>query len=428
MMNKRSTSRWLAVGAVAAVSVGALTACSSGTNEAADGSVTLTWWHNGTAEPLLTDWQEAADAYTKANPKVKIKVQPIQNEQFNTKIPLALSSDSPPDIFFNQGGGLLGTQAQSGQVADLTDLTKDWIGDVGAAANGWASEGVQYGVPYSSHVVGFWYRTDLFAAAGIDAPPATLAELNADVAKLKTSGVAPIAVGGKDRWPDAFYYNAFAVRECAVDTLKKSLASADLSDPCFAKAGQDVIDFLGTEPFQKGFNGTPAQQGSGSSAGLVADGKAAMELQGDWDIGVMTSLAADKEFAKNIGWFPFPTIDGGAGDPTAALGGGDGFSCTQAHAQECADFLKYLTGADVQKKLVESGAVSIPVNAAAVDSIKDPTIKSIFEYSSKANYVQTYFDIALPTAAGQALDDAAADLFNGKGSATSIADAVKAAN
>ena len=429
MMNKHSVKRILAASAIAALSVGLMTACSgdAGSGDSADGKVKLTWWHNGTAEPLLTLWKNAAADYTKANPNVTFDVQPIQNEQFNTKIPLALSSDSPPDIYFNQGGGLLATQAQSGQVADLTDLTKDWIDGVGAAANAWASDGVQYGVPYSSHVVGFWYRTDLFKKAGIDAPPTTLAELNEDVAKLKTAGIAPIAVGSKDRWPDAFYYNQFAVRECSTDVLKKSLAAADLSDACFTKAGQDVIDFLKTEPFQEGFNGTPAQQGSGSSAGLVADGKAAMELQGDWDISVMTSLAADKDFAKNIGWFPFPSVDGGAGDPTTALGGGDGFSCTQAHAEACADFLKYLSGADMQKKLVESGAVSIPVNADAAASIKDPIIKSIYDYNAAAGYVQTYFDIALPTAAGQALDDASADLFAGKGSATSVAEAVKAA-
>jgi len=425
MMNTRTMRKYVAVGAVTIMSLGVLSACSSD-GDSADGKTTLTFWHNGTNDPLLGIWQDAVDEYEDANPNITIDVVPIQNEDFATKIPLALSSDNPPDIYFNQGGGLLATQVQSGQVADITELTSDWIGDLGAAAGNWAVDGVQYGVPYASQVVGFWYRTDLFEQAGITAPPSTLAELSEAVDKLKAAGIAPIAVGGKDRWPDAFYYNTFAVRECGEDKLKQGLADADLSDPCFTKAGQDVIDFIATEPFQDGFNGTPAQQGAGSSAGLVANGKAAMELQGTWDKSVMQDLT-DTDLNPLLGWFPFPSVEGGAGDPSATLGGGDGFSCTQEHAAECADFLEFLSGDDIQTKLVESQVVAIPVKEAASAAITDEVIKSVYDFNSEAAYVQTYFDIALPTGVGSALNDAVANLFNGQGTAESVAEAVAAA-
>jgi len=425
-MNTRSIRKYVAVGAVAVMSVGALAACAGDGSDSGDGTTTLTFWHNGTADPILSIWQDAVDEYEKANPDITIDVVPIQNEDFATKIPLALSSDSPPDIYFNQGGGLLATQVQSGQVADITDLTSDWIGDLGAAAGNWAVDGVQYGVPYASQVVGFWYRTDLFDQAGITATPTTLDELDAAVDTLKAAGIAPIAVGGKDRWPDAFYYNTFAVRECGEDALKKGLADADLSDDCFTKAGQDVIDFIATEPFQDGFNGTPAQQGAGSSAGLVANGGAAMELQGTWDKSVMQGLT-DTDLDPLLGWFPFPAVEGGDGDPSATLGGGDGFSCTQKHAKECADFLEFLSSDDIQTQLVESEVVAIPVKEAASAAISDSVIKSVYDFNSDAAYVQTYFDIALPTGVGSALNDAVANLFSGQGTAESVAEAVKAA-
>ncbi|KDN86970.1 hypothetical protein [Kitasatospora cheerisanensis] len=89
--------------------------------------------------------------------------------------------------------------------------------------------------------------------------------------------------------------------------------------------------------------------------------------------------------------------------------------------------LKYLTSADVQTELLNSGAATIPVNPAAVGAIKDPLVKQIYDYNAKASYVQVYFDVALPTAAGQALNDAAADLFAGKGDAGSVARAVNSA-
>ena len=67
---------------------------------------------------------------------------------------------------------------------------------------------------------------------------------------------------------------------------------------------------MATKPFQDGFLGTPAQVGAGSSAGMVANGKAAMELQGDWDPGTMTPLTSDKTLNSKLGWFPFPAIAG----------------------------------------------------------------------------------------------------------------------
>ena len=80
--------------------------------------------------------------------------------------------------------------------------------------------------------------------------------------------------------------------------------------PCFVKAGNDLKSFMATKPFQTGFLGTPAQVGAGSSAGMVANGKAAMELQGDWDPAVMTPLTTDKNYLSKLGWFPFPAVSG----------------------------------------------------------------------------------------------------------------------
>jgi raffinose/stachyose/melibiose transport system substrate-binding protein len=308
---------------------------------------------------------------------------------------------------------------------DITDQTKGWIGQLGKAADVWKVDGRQYGVPYDLHIVGFWYRKDLFAEAGIAKPPARIDELNEDVAKLKQAGIAPIAIGSKDRWPDAFWWEYFAVRECAQGVLQQAMKAIDFSDPCFIKAGNDTRAFMATKPFQAAFLGTPAQQGAGSSAGMVANGKAAMELQGDWEPSVMVALTTDKKLNSKLGWFPFPAVTGGKGDPNAALGGGDGFSWTTKATTACIDFLKYISSLPVQVKLVKSGAASLPANPAAAKAITNPTVKSVLAYGQKASYIQTYFDIALPTSQGQALDDAVADFFAGKASPDAVTKSVQ---
>jgi raffinose/stachyose/melibiose transport system substrate-binding protein len=389
--------------------------------------VNLTWWHNATADPGKAQWQAAADAYHAAHPNVTFTVDPIQNEDFTTKVPLALQTDNPPSIYQQWGGGGEATQVQSGKLMDMTAQVASWIGELGSAAKGWQVDGKQYGVPYDVHVVGFWYRTDLFTKAGITSPPATLDDLNADVVKLKAAGIAPIAIGSKDKWPDAFWWEYFALRECPIATVTKEISAQNLNDPCFIKAGDDMQAFLATKPFQTGFLGTPAQQGAGSSAGLVANGQAAMELQGDWEAAVMPSLATDKNFAANLSWFPFPTVSGGNGTPGVALGGGDGFSCTSKATAACPDFLKYISSDAVQAQLVKASAATLPANPSANSAMTDPTLKKVLAYLQQVPFNQTYFDQALPTATGQALDDAVANFFAGQGSPDDIAKSVAAA-
>ena len=120
-----------------------------------------------------------------------------------------------------------------------------------------------------------------------------------------------------------------------------------------------------TNPFKPGFLGTPAQQGAGSSAGLVANGKAAMELQGDWDPGVMAALSTNKILNAELGWFPFPAVTGGAGDPTTLLGGGDGFSCTTRAPRPPAPSSSSTSTARRCRRDRQGANVGLPANTAA---------------------------------------------------------------
>jgi len=386
-------------------------------------AVTLTWWHNANQDPGKTAFQKVADDFHAKYSNVTINVQPFQNEDIKTKIPIALQG-TPPDIFQQWGGGALAQQVQSGKLADITQYTQSWIGDLGKGAAGWAVDGKQYGVPYDYHVVGFWYRTDLFQKAGISSPPATFDDLLSDITKLKAAGITPMALGGKDKWPDAFYWENFILKECPQDAVVSSLDAKKFTDPCFTKAGDDLKKLIDAKPFQTGFLATSAQQGAGSSAGLVANGKAAMELQGDWEMAVMPSLTSDKDFASKMGFFPFPSVSGGQGTPGAALGGGDGFSCSTKAPAVCAAFLQYLTSADVETQLVKATAVTIPSNGNATAAITDPTLKKVLTYLQGVSYNQLYFDQYMTASIGNAINDAVSNFMAGQGTSADLAGAV----
>ncbi|HEX4833983.1 MAG TPA: extracellular solute-binding protein [Trebonia sp.] len=433
MMNRRVVAALVA----AATASLALAACSSsgpassnasGSGSSSGSKVTLTWWNNATNQPLLGVYTSAIKGFEASHPNVTITNVPIQNELLqDTKIPLALEGSNPPNIYQQWGGGVLGQQVTSGKVADITSEVASWIGSV-SGASGWQSGGKQYGVPVDLHVVGFWYRKDIFTKVGITVP-ATLAQLESDDARLHAAGYAPIAVGSKDRWPDAFWWEYFALRDCPQATITSSIGSKSFGDACFSKASTDLAAFLKTSPFQAGFLGTSSQQGAGSSAGMVASGKAAMELQGDWDPSVMQGVSTNKDLPSQLGWFPFPQTPGSAGSQTAVLGGGDGFSCTgpQAQAQACAQFLQYLDSPAVQQQIVGPGASGEPVVASAASAIKLPATQTAAAYFKTAAYVQLYFDTALPTKPGQNLDTAIANYFSAPstGTASSIANSAQ---
>jgi raffinose/stachyose/melibiose transport system substrate-binding protein len=427
----------LATAVAAALTIAACSSSSSSSSSTSSTSasssssakVTLTWWNNGNTQPLLGVWQSVAAAFHTSHPNVTISISPIQSDLFTTKMPIALKSDSPPDIFQQWGGGQEATQFTSGKLTNLSSLDSSWIGEVGPAAAGWQVNGQQYGIPYDQHVVGFWYRKDLFAKAGITAAPTTIAQLESDDAKLKAAGITPISLGGGSRWPDAFYWEYFAVRECSESVLQSSIKAINMTAPCFSQATKDLTAFMATNPFQGGFNATQAQTGAGSSAGLLANGKAAMELQGDWETSVVPALTSNKNIISDLGWFPFPQVPGGAGAATAVLSGGDGFSCTTGASEPaCAEFLQYIDSTPVQEELVQKAGVGLPANSAAESVLNNPALEAAAKAHDTAAYDAEYFDIAFPTNQGQALDNALADFFAGKGSNSTIINSVSSSS
>jgi raffinose/stachyose/melibiose transport system substrate-binding protein len=404
----------LALAVAALVGATILVVSSGSAGAKSSKGVTLVWWNNANQGPGKALWAQVAKEFQKAHPGVTIKNVPLQNEQFTTKIPIALQSNNPPDVFQNWGGGQLVDQVKAKKVADLTKYVAPWIKTIGGSAAGWQVNGKQYAIPYSVGVVGFWYNKELFKQAGIAAVPKTWPQFLAAVTKLKAAGITPIAIGSKDRWPDAFYWDYFATKLCSKPTMQASAVTYNFKDPCWLKAGVYTQQLIDAQPFQEGFLATPAQQGATSSAGLVANGKAAMELQGHWNPGVMQSLTPDQKIPSFLGWFPFPNIPGSKALPGSLLGGGDGFACSwKAPQPACAQFLSYIDSPSVQRRI---GSINfgLPVRKGTESSVKDPNLRTVLGFRSAAPFIQLYLDIAYSQAIGQALDDAIADQFAGK--------------
>jgi raffinose/stachyose/melibiose transport system substrate-binding protein len=404
---------------------------SSASKTASTKPVTINWWHIANNDPLKTIWKQAADEYMAAHPNVHIKITVLENEAFKAKLTTTMQAGKPPDIFQSWGGGTLKEQADAGLVKDVSAPTKPWINDLNDAGVGlYQIDGKQYGVPYNLGLVGVWYNKKLFTKAGIDAPPTTWDEFLADVQKLKQSGTTPIAVGEKDKWPGMFWWANLSLRVAGKDAMAKAATDGNaFTEPGFVEAGQQLKKLIDMKPFQAGYLASP-WDGAGGEAATIGNGRAAMDLMGQWAPSTFNANTKDKKgLGSNVGWFPFPTVSGGAGQPGEQFGGGDGFAIGRDAPPAAVDFVKFLVTSNVANKAGASGAI-LPVKKGSESSVTDPNMKTVLDTRSKSSFVQLYLDQAYAPAVGQAVNDAVQQLFAGKASpeevSKKIANAAKA--
>ena len=157
----------------------------------------------------------------------------------------------------------------------------------------------------------------------------------------KTAGITPISVGGSPAtWTEMFWWAYLAIRECGKDKLDAAISSGDWTDACFVAAGTKVKELVDKQPFQEGFLAA-VWDGAGGSAASTAVEDSAMLLQGQWAPGTMQANTADKKAVTwDLQWFPFPSVDGGAGKPTDGFGGGNGFAGGKDAPPEAIEVLK----------------------------------------------------------------------------------------
>jgi len=390
--------------------------------------VTITWYHIQNNDPGLSLWKALADEYVAAHPNVKIDIQVNENEAFKTKLTTLLQQGDVPDLFQTWGGGGLRQQVEAGLVKDITADIASWKDTINPGALGmYQVDGKNYGIPFDLGLVGFWYNTKSFTDAGITTPPKTWDEFLTTVQTLKAKGITPIALAGKDTWTGAFYWAYLAVRNAGQAGMEKAVVSGDWSDPAFVKAGEQFKQLIDLKPFQKGFLAAP-WDGAGSGAAAMATYNGAMQLMGQWLPGtVNANSGGSRAMGEGLGWFPFPAVEGAAGDPFDGLGGGNGFAVGKDAPPETVDFLHYLVSLDAANRWGALNSGILPTTNGSEASTTDPMLSLVLEGRAKAKFVQLYLDQATTPELGGAINEAVATLYAGTGTPESVAQAINAA-
>lgn len=266
----------------------------------------------------------------------------------------------PLDLFESHGGAVLRRQVEDGEIRDITDELADVIAAVppGLLAP-YTTDGKAHGLPYHVDPLGIWYNRALFAQAALDPerPPQTWAEFLDAVDALKRADVTPVAIGFADRWPVLCWYGCLAARIAGVEGFVEAGRHRSLlADPGFVHAAELLSEFVAREPIQPEYRGARDDD----QTRLVATGQAAMELNGG-----RAPSAYEREapggLGDDLGWFPFPVVDGGRGTSGDVYGSIRGFAVNSRAPGSTLKLLRSLYETDNYARILASEPEHVPV-------------------------------------------------------------------
>lgn len=303
-----------AVTAIAGASALALTACGGGGSSAGADSLSLFVNVENTEVPAVLETLAGDVCKTEAD-TLPLKVETVPQSNLDQQLQLKAGQGDLP-VLFSAGNApaLTKTLSDSGNVADfekiLTDL--DVIDDIEPAAISTIENlyGGFRALPFEYNVEGIWYNKALFAEQGIDEPQ-TFDDLVAAADTLDAAGIQPFSASGEQGWPITRLISSYIFRDLGPDAMQKVAdGDAKLTDPEYVAAAQAIAD-LGA----KGYFG----QGVGSidmatSENQFLNGSAAMFYMGSWFLSAANDPEANRIGVENVGFMPFPGVDGGKGD------------------------------------------------------------------------------------------------------------------
>ena len=388
----------------------------------------IKWLHLEVNPNQVKIWEEVARDFEAKNPGVKIELQFLENEAYKAKLPSMLQSKDRPHIIYSWAGGVLKSQIEAGVLEDITAPMAGYKDNLAqAAVNAFTLDGKIYGVPFAQSQTGFFYNKELMAKAGLDgAKIKTWDDLLDAVKKLKAAGITPLMVGGADKWPIHFYWTNLAVRIGGKPAFDAALRGENggFEGETFIKAGQLFKQLVDLQPFQNGFLGFKNPQ----AVGAFGDGKAAMTLAISTAYAQQRSLSADKKGIsdENLGWFDFPTVAGGKGDPSDTLGGINGWLVTKGAPKQTVEFVKSFVSLEVQKRLAAGGFL-VPVYKGADEGLASPLIRNVAQNLAKSKYHQNFYDQSLGPSVGRVVNDVTAEIAGGSMTPEAAAKAIQEA-
>src|SRR5215213_5751680 len=343
---------------------GAALSCAAGCGgNLLGGDKKVVWFFTGTEE---TATQERAvteiqvHRFEEQHPQYTLEREAIQSDEIRKVIQSRLRSDEPPDVFsYDTGPGFGGVLTEAGLLRPLEDAYQQR----GWGIYEWAKQratynGTLYGVPDQVEEIVVYYNKDLMPEV-----PETVDELRQIANGLKGRGIIPFAFGNQEQWPAGHMFS----------TGVSNVLGREGSDDILYADGrwdtpevEEAIHLFFRDFVESGYypQGLSALNYDGANA-LFYTGEAAMNPTGTWLVPEIVQTVQDFE----VGFFPFPSIEGSGISPPAGVGAGLFVAKEASTLQGAIDFIDYLLEDSTARLAIEKLNVipAQPVNPKGLD-------------------------------------------------------------
>jgi sn-glycerol 3-phosphate transport system substrate-binding protein len=396
---------------------------------AAAGRVELNFWH-GMQGPLGVDLQTLADQYNAGQSKVHVTLVQESYERTIDKY-LQASQKNRPDLV-QMPEYMVQTMVDSKSVVPVEACMKASNFDTSAflptGLGAYATQSVQWSMPFNISNPVLFYNKKMFVAAGLDPdkPPVSLEELRADSEAIVKSGAAKYGLAldsGFDSGGGWYIEQWFA---------KAGEFYADNQNGRAARATKVLYDnatgvSLLTDIQQMISDGLAVSVGDNSTTGFdnllkLADNTepAAMTIATSASLGPVLDVLAGGQFPQigaddvGIGVMPGP-----GGKPGALVGGASLWVVDTGDDVKTAaawDFVSFVTQAEQQSQwAAATGYVPVRTDALGIDPLKTRLAKD-------PRFAVAYTQLRTVTA------NQVAAIFDGADVATSLSAAAQQAN
>ncbi|WP_085523009.1 extracellular solute-binding protein [Tuberibacillus sp. Marseille-P3662] len=371
-------------------------------------------WPEGSSKDHYEIVNEIVDGFEKEHTDVNVDVQVLNNEQYKQKLKVLSTSNKLPDVGMTWPAGFLEPYVSGDMFAPLDNVLNDGLKDsfVSGTAEAYQVDGKTYGLPLELNIATVFYNKSIFDKYNLKAPK-TYEELKDVITTLKDNGVAPVALGNKDKWTGSMWYMYLADRLGGPEGLKKAInGSGSFEDPALVKAGGKVKELVDMGTFVKGFNGLSDQE----AKSMFMNGQAAMYLIATWDLpNYTTNEDVPQEFRDSVDYFKFPTVNGN-GDKKSFVGGpGVGLFVSQNSdvKKEAKAFAKYFVQQWGEKSVSEAGV--IPATKVNSDGLDLPQMYTdVLKDLNQANNLTLFADVQMSPDVAQTHLDLIQALFGGE--------------
>ena len=338
---------------------------------------------DGGSDALLKGYADLNKKFEAAHPGVTVKFTVKNFNDLVNTLKLQLSGSDVPDVTqVNQGYGSLGQLVTDKLVASLDDA---------AAAGKWSTRqsdsllaldgkfspdgktmgsGSLYGVAATGAWVGLFMNTEQATKLGIIAPPATFADLEADLAKAKAGGITPLMYGTSDGGEPIWLTAELLIAQGKPQLLTDIVNGANPNlPPELLTAAQTLKKWADAGYFTKGADAFS----SNDVIGKFAKGEGLFALNGSWNVFSSSTPAQAAKFSL----IPFPLAAAGS---SAAIATGDlpwSVPAKAKHADLAAQYIDFLTDPANNGTWIANGQVPASVSGTEAADTKSNNIVGV---------------------------------------------------